>query len=61
MSSQTTLDTFKEILADISDMCTTMESDPVAVSVGFKIFSQIKKNPTMSDWASTEKKHLTLC
>ena len=49
-SSQSTLDTFKDILNDVSDYCYQKEQNQNA---GYKILSNIKN--TMSDRASTEK------
>jgi len=46
-SSDTVLETFKEILQDVNDLCTDNEA-------GFKLLKTIKS--TMSDRASTEKK-----
>ncbi|CAG2254240.1 unnamed protein product [Mytilus edulis] len=50
-SSETVLDTLKEILHDINEMCDKHENDQ---SVGYKLLTNIKN--TMSDRAATEKK-----
>jgi len=55
-SSETVLDTLKEILHDINDLCSEKEKDDN--SVGFKLLTSIKN--TMSDRATTEKKFQTL-
>lgn len=55
-SSETVLDTLKEILHDNNDLCSEKEKDDN--SVGFKLLTSIKN--TMSDRATTEKKFQTL-
>ena len=52
-SARSTLNTFKEILGDISDACSAYERDDRMKSVGYKVLSTIRD--TMSDRASTEK------
>ena len=52
-SAATTLDTFKDILTDISDTCTEYEKDDRLKSVGYHILAGIRD--TMSDRAATEK------
>ena len=52
-SSESVLDTLKQILQDINEMCDNHES------VGYQLLTRIKKN-TMSDRASTEKKFQSL-
>ena len=51
-SSQSTLDTFKDILSDITEYCYQKENE-IHKDPGYKILCNIKN--TMSDRASTEK------
>jgi hypothetical protein len=54
-SSETVLDTLKQILNDINEMCDRSENEE---TVGYKLLTRIKN--TMSDRASTEKKFQSL-
>lgn len=53
-SSETVLDTLKEIIHDINDLCSEKDDN----SVGFTLLTSIKN--TMSDRATTEKKFQAL-
>ena len=53
-SAATVLDTFKEILSDISEACSSMEKNTdIANDVGYQILAEIRS--TMSDRAASEK------